>query len=65
MKNQQQNVLAQEIFTMLQSRVSYRTLTLMPQIGSLTVPVVIGKKEENEPDIALRIDGTFVEDLCS
>ena len=58
-KNQQQNVLAQEIFTMLQSRVSYRTLTLMPQIGSLTVPVVIGKKEENEPDIALRIDGTF------
>ena len=58
-KNQQQNALAQEIFAALESRVADRKLTLMPQIGSLTVPVVIGKKEENEPDLALRIDGTF------
>ena len=58
-KNQQQNILANEIFEALQPKIEGRTLTLMPQIGSLTVPVVISKKEENEPDIALRIDGTF------
>jgi hypothetical protein len=58
-KNQPKNVFAEEIFAVLQGKITDRALTLMPQIGSLTVPVVIGKKAENEPNIALRIDGTF------
>ncbi len=58
-KNQNQNFLTQEIFVALQNTLSDRIFTLMPQIGSVTIPIMIDKKESFAPNIALRIDGTF------
>jgi AAA domain len=58
-KNTQQSVLLQEIHEVLSQRIEDRSLTLLSQIGSLAVPLIISKKIENAPDVALRIDGTF------
>ncbi len=58
-KNQNENFFVQEMFAILEEKMSDRKLHLMSQIGSLSVPITIDKKEEYAPNIALRIDGTF------